>query len=65
VCIIGHGSSNEKAIFNGIRVAYEFAKAGTNQRIEAEFAGRAKRADHAAASDKPADPVAKSDAAIQ
>jgi fatty acid/phospholipid biosynthesis enzyme len=29
VCIIGHGSSNDRAIFNGIRVAYEFAKAGT------------------------------------
>ncbi len=41
ICIIGHGSSNEKAIFNGIRVAYEFAKAGTNERIEAEFANRA------------------------
>ena len=34
VCIIGHGSSNDNAIFNGIRVAYEFAKAGTNERIE-------------------------------
>jgi phosphate acyltransferase len=39
VCIIGHGSSNDRAIFNGIRVAYEFAKAGTNERIEQEFAG--------------------------
>ena len=38
ICIIGHGSSNDRAIFNGIRVAYEFAKSGTNQRIEAEFA---------------------------
>jgi glycerol-3-phosphate acyltransferase PlsX len=38
VCIIGHGSSNDRAIFNGIRVAYESAKAGTIQRIEAEFA---------------------------
>jgi len=65
VCIIGHGSSNETAIFNGIRVAYEFAKAGTNQRIEAEFANRAKRAAHAAGSDKPADPPAKPDATIQ
>jgi phosphate acyltransferase len=43
VCIIGHGSSNDNAIFNGIRVAYEFAKAGTNERIEKEFAGRPKR----------------------
>src|SRR6516162_2768762 len=38
VCIIGHGSSNDNAIYNGIRVAYEFAKAGTNDRIEHEFA---------------------------
>ena len=43
VCIIGHGSSNEVAIYNGIRVAYEFAKAGTNQKIEQEFAGHARR----------------------
>ena len=28
VCIIGHGSSNDRAIFNGIRVAYEFAQGG-------------------------------------
>ena len=28
------------AIYNGIRVAQEFAKAGTNARIEAEFAKR-------------------------
>jgi glycerol-3-phosphate acyltransferase PlsX len=46
VCIIGHGSSNDKAIFNGIRVAYEFAKAGTNQRIEQEFTSRPKHSDH-------------------
>jgi glycerol-3-phosphate acyltransferase PlsX len=38
VCIIGHGSSNETAIYNGIRVAYEFAKAGTIDEIEREFA---------------------------
>ena len=43
VCIIGHGSSNDNAIFNGIRVAYEFAKAGTNDKIEREFAGRPHR----------------------
>jgi glycerol-3-phosphate acyltransferase PlsX len=48
VCIIGHGSSNDRAIFNGIRVAYEFAKGGTTKRIEQEFAGRMKR--------KPPDP---------
>jgi glycerol-3-phosphate acyltransferase PlsX len=40
VCIIGHGSSNEVAIFNGIRVAMEFAKAGINTRIEHELANR-------------------------
>jgi glycerol-3-phosphate acyltransferase PlsX len=40
VCIIGHGSSNERAIYNGIRVAAEFAQAGINERIEREFAQR-------------------------
>jgi glycerol-3-phosphate acyltransferase PlsX len=43
VCIIGHGSSNDNAIYNGIRVAYEFARAGTVAKIEQEFAGRARR----------------------
>jgi glycerol-3-phosphate acyltransferase PlsX len=38
VCIIGHGSSNDRAIYNGIRVAYESAKAGTIKSIETEFA---------------------------
>ena len=52
ICIIGHGSSNDRAIFNGIRVAYEFAQAGTNERIEQEFANRTHR--HAtAAATKP------------
>jgi glycerol-3-phosphate acyltransferase PlsX len=51
VCIIGHGSSNDVAIFNGIRVAYEFAKAGTNELIEAEFASRPQRVN--GATDKP------------
>jgi glycerol-3-phosphate acyltransferase PlsX len=58
VCIIGHGSSNDRAIFNGIRVAYEFANAGTNQCIEQEFAGRLKRFSH------PTDPVAAADPAV-
>jgi glycerol-3-phosphate acyltransferase PlsX len=49
VCIIGHGSSNDHAIFNGIRVAYEFAKAGTNERIEREFTGRVQRSGTSAA----------------
>ena len=43
ICIIGHGSSNDNAIYNGIRVAYEFAKAGTNERIEQEFAKNSHR----------------------
>ena len=34
VCIVGHGSSNEKAIMNGIRVAAEFAQANVNGAIE-------------------------------
>jgi len=38
VCIIGHGSSNDRAIMNGIRVAAEFAQAGINERLEREFA---------------------------
>lgn len=37
VCIIGHGSSNDRAIFNGIRVAVEFAQAKIIERIEHEF----------------------------
>ena len=63
VCIIGHGSSNDRAIYNGIRVAYEFAKAGTNASIEREFAGLAKPAAPAPAkvelsADSPAEPDA-------
>jgi len=34
VCIVGHGSSNEKAVMNGIRVAAEFAYAEVNSGIE-------------------------------
>jgi glycerol-3-phosphate acyltransferase PlsX len=34
VCIVGHGSSNEKAIMNGVRVAAEFAQAEVNSSIE-------------------------------
>ena len=37
-CIIGHGSSDERAIMNGIRVAAEFVKAGVNEQVEAELA---------------------------
>jgi glycerol-3-phosphate acyltransferase PlsX len=40
VCIIGHGSSNDRAIMNGIRVAAEFAQAGVNDRLEREFASQ-------------------------
>jgi phosphate acyltransferase len=39
VCIVGHGSSNEKAIMNGIRVAAEFAQAEVNSGIEAALRG--------------------------
>jgi glycerol-3-phosphate acyltransferase PlsX len=35
VCIVGHGSSNEKAVMNDIRVAAEFAAAEVNSGIEA------------------------------
>jgi phosphate acyltransferase len=35
VCIVGHGSSNEKAVMNGVRVAAEFALAEVNSSIEA------------------------------
>jgi glycerol-3-phosphate acyltransferase PlsX len=67
VCIIGHGSSNDIAIFNSIRVAHEFAKAGTNERIEQEFAGHAKhaRAARPARADHPADSGANPDATVQ
>lgn len=34
VCIVGHGSSNDRAIMNGIRVAAEFAAAEVNSGIE-------------------------------
>ena len=40
VCIVGHGSSNERAIMNGIRVAAEFAQAEVNTGIEAALAAR-------------------------
>jgi glycerol-3-phosphate acyltransferase PlsX len=40
VCIVGHGSSNEKAIMNGIRVAAEFAQAEVNSGIEAALRAR-------------------------
>ncbi|HXB62113.1 MAG TPA: phosphate acyltransferase PlsX [Acidobacteriaceae bacterium] len=38
VCIVGHGSSNERAIMNGIRVAAEFAQADINTQIEEQLA---------------------------
>jgi glycerol-3-phosphate acyltransferase PlsX len=34
VAIVGHGSSNERAIMNGIRIAAEFAQADVNSGIE-------------------------------
>ena len=47
VCIVNHGSSNDRAIYNGIRVTAEFAQAGINQQLEQEFACR-RPADYAA-----------------
>jgi glycerol-3-phosphate acyltransferase PlsX len=40
VCIVNHGSSNDRAIYNGIRVTAEFALAGINERLQQEFAIR-------------------------
>jgi phosphate acyltransferase len=60
ICIIGHGSSNDNAMFNGIRVAHEFVRAGTNQRIEQEFAHRSRRRPHG-----PGDAAAGPDAVVQ
>src|SRR5580765_6749947 len=34
VCIVGHGSSNERAVMNGIRITAEFAQAEVNSSIE-------------------------------
>jgi glycerol-3-phosphate acyltransferase PlsX len=39
VCIVGHGSSNDRAIMNGIRVAAEFSQANVNAHIEQGLAG--------------------------
>jgi phosphate acyltransferase len=41
VCIVGHGSSNDRATMNGIRVAAEFAQANVNEGIEKDLAGPA------------------------
>jgi glycerol-3-phosphate acyltransferase PlsX len=41
VCIVGHGSSNEKAVMNGIRVTAEFARAQVNTSIEDAVKGLA------------------------
>jgi glycerol-3-phosphate acyltransferase PlsX len=40
VCVVGHGSSNDRAVMNGIRVAAEFAQASVNAGIEAKLAAR-------------------------
>ncbi len=48
ICIITHGSSNEVAILNSIRVAIEFARAEINGKIEQELASRAPRPEAAA-----------------
>src|SRR5215469_7943080 len=44
VCIVGHGSSNEKAIMNGIRVAAEFAYADVNSSIESALSAATRTA---------------------
>jgi hypothetical protein len=46
-------------------VAYESAKAGTNQRIEAEFARRPNQGGNGVRPEKPADPDLGPDATIQ
>ncbi len=48
-CIITHGSSNNNAIKNAIRVAAEFVNSGVNVRIEKEIAAYAAKAAPAAA----------------
>jgi glycerol-3-phosphate acyltransferase PlsX len=60
VCIVGHGSSNERAIMNAIRVAAEYAQGNVNAHIEQELAsrptkqnGEVETATHAAAIDAP------------
>jgi glycerol-3-phosphate acyltransferase PlsX len=40
VAIVGHGSSNERAVMNGIRVAAEFAEAEVNSGIEHALDGQ-------------------------
>jgi glycerol-3-phosphate acyltransferase PlsX len=65
VCIIGHGSSNDRAIYNGIRVAYESAKGGTIQSIEAEFANIPKVGGQTAGAEAASEQAANSGATIQ
>jgi glycerol-3-phosphate acyltransferase PlsX len=65
VCIIGHGSSNDRAIYNGIRVAYESAKGGTIQSIEAEFASLSKQGEQAASAADASHPSPTPGATIQ
>ena len=65
VCIIGHGSSNDRAIYNGIRVAYEAAKGGIIQSIEAEFANHPKMVSHGPGAEAASDSAAGPDATIQ
>lgn len=52
VCIVGHGSSDEKAVMNGIRVTAEFAHAQVNAAIEAAIVRVAPR-DHGAPHPSP------------
>jgi glycerol-3-phosphate acyltransferase PlsX len=65
VCIVGHGSSNERAIMNAIRVAAEYAQGNVNAHIEQELANRPTKqndgvletAAHAAAINTPDTPI--------
>src|SRR5258708_1463893 len=40
VCIVGHGSSHDRAILNGIRVAAQFSQTGIHDHLEREFGRR-------------------------
>jgi glycerol-3-phosphate acyltransferase PlsX len=64
-CIIGHGSSNDNAIYNGIRVAYEFAKVGIIESMEQAFAGRARRGAGRQTTNPDSAPAPAPDAALQ
>jgi phosphate acyltransferase len=55
VCIVGHGSSNEHAVMNGIRVTAEFAQTAVNADIDSAI--QARRARLQAASEPVPEPA--------